>query len=598
MYPISQITILIKEENMALDGLTIHALVDEFNKTLLNGKINKISQPEKEEILFTINTADGNKRLLISANASLPFIYITSSNKTAPLTAPGFCMLLRKHIGAGRITEITQLGFERVICFKIQHLNEMGDVAFKNLYIEIMGKHSNIIFCNEDDIILDSIKHIPSSVSSVREVLPGRKYFVPSQEGKINPEDTDENYFCNVALKKSSSISKAILSSFTGISPIIANEICYRARLDADVSCASLFDEHKKALYQAFTEIFDDIKNQNFFCNITYKPATNEPVEYAPIKLSLYADFDYKEFSSMSEILETYYAARNLYTNMRQKSQDLRKIVSNHIERCSKKLDLQEKQYTDTEKKEKYRIYGEMLHTYGYTAQKGDKSITVTNYYDNSELTIPLDDQLSASENAKKYFDKYAKLKRTAEALVTQIAQSQNELDLLQSIEASLLIAENESDLNEIRRELVDYGFIKKHSSSKKEKFKKTKPLHFIDDNGFDIYVGKNNYQNDELTFKFATGNDWWFHTKKIHGSHVIVKSENKELPDSTFEYAASLAAYYSSGRDSSKVEIDYLQKKNVKKPANSAAGFVVYYTNYSMVANPSLEHVRLISQE
>ncbi|SFI02316.1 Predicted component of the ribosome quality control (RQC) complex, YloA/Tae2 family, contains fibronectin-binding (FbpA) and DUF814 domains [Pseudobutyrivibrio sp. OR37] len=583
---------------MALDGISIHALVHEFNNNILNSKINKISQPEREELLITVNTSEGNKRLLISANASLPFMYLTAENKPAPAQAPGFCMLLRKHIGAGRIIEISQMGLERAVRFKIQHLNEMGDITFKYLYVEIMGKHSNIIFCNEDNMILDSIKHIPSSVSSVREVLPGRDYFIPSQEGKINPLEATEDYFKTKVLKKSESVFKAIMSSYIGISPTIANEFCYRAGIDSDVSNASLFDEHKDKLYTEFNSIIEDVRANRYDYNIIIDPANNKPVEYAPIKLNMYADMEAREYESFSQVLVEFYAKRNAYTNIHQKSADLRKIISNHIERAAKKLDLQLKQAKDTEKREKYRIYGEMLHTYGYSAAPNDKSITVINYYNNEELTIPLDPDLTASENAKKYFDKYAKLKRTAEALETYVEQSKQELELLKSIEAALNIAENETDLADIRRELVDHGFIKKHNGNKKEKSKKSKPLHFIDDNGFDIYVGKNNYQNDELTFKFATGNDWWFHTKKIHGSHVIVKTNGKELPDSTYEYAAELAAYYSSGRDSDKVEIDYLQKKNVKKPASSVAGFVVYYTNYSLMATPTLEHVKLVSQE
>ncbi|MCR5415787.1 MAG: NFACT family protein [Pseudobutyrivibrio sp.] len=583
---------------MALDGVSIHALVHELNESLLNGKINKISQPEREELLITVNTQSGNKRLLISANASLPFMYITETNKPAPATAPGFCMLLRKHIGAGRIIEISQMGMERAVRFKIQHLNEMGDITFKYLYIEIMGKHSNIIFCNEDNMILDAIKHIPSSVSSVREVLPGRDYFIPTQEGKVNPLEISEDYFKGTVLKKSGSIFKAIMSSFIGISPTIANEICYRSSLDSDVSVASLFDEHRDRLYKEFSGLMDDLRSNNYSYNIVIDPAKGQPLEYAPIVLTMYADMESHSYESMSQVLVEFYAKRNKYTNIRQKSSDLRKILNNHIERAAKKLDLQEKQLKDTEKRDKYKVYGELLHTYGYEAQPNDKSITVMNYYTNEELTIPLDPDLSASDNAKKYFDKYSKLKRTAEALDTFIEQSRAELDLLQSIEAALNIAETESDLNDIRRELSDHGFIQKHSSSKKEKSKKSKPLHFVDDNGFDIYVGKNNYQNDELTFKFATGNDWWFHTKKIHGSHVIVKTNGKELPDSTYEHAAELAAYYSSGRDTDKVEIDYLQKKNVKKPASAVAGFVVYYTNYSLIATPTLEHVKLIGEE
>ena len=583
---------------MALDGISIHSLVHEFNENLLNGKINKISQPEREELLITINTSNGNKRLLISANASLPFMYITNDNKPAPATAPGFCMLLRKHIGAGRIIEISQMDMERAVRFKIQHLNEMGDITFKYLYVEIMGKHSNIIFCNEDNMILDAIKHVPSSVSSVREVLPGREYFIPAQEGKINPLNVSETYFKDTVLKRSESVFRAIMSSFIGISPTIANEICYRAGIDSDASCASLFDEHKDKLFKEFSILMSDVLENKYNYNIVMDESKGEPIEYAPVSLFMYQDKASKEYDNMSDVLVEFYAKRNQYTNIRQKSSDLRKIISNHIERAAKKLDLQSKQLKDTEKRDKYKIYGELLHTYGYEAKPKDKSITVTNYHNNEELTIPLDPDFSASENAKRYFDKYAKLKRTAEALDTYIQQSEQELELLKSIEAALNIAETETDLADIRRELSDHGFIKKHSGNKKEKSKKSKPLHFVDDNGFDIYVGKNNYQNDELTFKFATGNDWWFHTKKIHGSHVIVKTNGKELPDSSYEYAAELAAYYSSGRDTDKVEIDYLQKKNVKKPASAVAGFVVYYTNYSMVVTPTLEHVKLISQE
>ena len=296
--------------------------------------------------------------------------------------------------------------------------------------------------------------------------------------------------------------------------------------------------------------------------------------------------------------VEAFYAQRNKHTVIHQKSTDLRKIVSIHLERDRKKYLLQKKQLADTEKKDKYRIYGEMLHTYGYAASPGDKSIEVTNYYTNEPFVIPLDPTLDAMENAKKYFDKYAKLKRTGEALSSYILETENEIKHLESIETSLSIAETEGDLAAIKEELQEYGFIKKHSGKKTNRISKSQPLHFVDDNGFHIYVGKNNYQNDQLTFKFATGNDWWFHVKQMTGSHVIVKSENKELPDSTYEYAAALAAYYSSGRDNEKVEIDYLQKKNVKKPNGSAPGFVVYYTNYSLVATPSLAHVTLVSDK
>lgn len=584
---------------MAFDGITTNCIMQELNHLLAGQRISKIAQPEREELLFTFKALnEGSNRLLISANASLPFLYMTKENKTSPLNAPNFCMLLRKYIGNGRISAISQPSMERVLCFTIEHLDEMGDPAVKYLYVEIMGKHSNIIFCDKDGQIIDSIKHVSGQMSSIREVLPGRPYFIPAQQDRFDPWQIAKEQFVEQILKKPCSVTKAIYTSLVGFSPIIATELAYRSGLDADDSTAALTQADVERLYDVFRSLLQDLSDGNFSYGIYYDPVTGAPKEFAPIPLTIYSDMEYKTFSSISEVLEAFYAQRNKHTVIHQKSTDLRKIVSIHLERDRKKYLLQKKQLADTEKKDKYRIYGEMLHTYGYAASPGDKSIEVTNYYTNEPFVIPLDPTLDAMENAKKYFDKYAKLKRTGNALSSYILETENEIKHLESIETSLSIAETEGDLAAIKEELQEYGFIKKHSGKKTKRISKSQPLHFVDDNGFHIYVGKNNYQNDQLTFKFATGNDWWFHAKQMTGSHVIVKSENKELPDSTYEYAAALAAYYSSGRDNEKVEIDYLQKKNVKKPNGSAPGFVVYYTNYSLVATPSLAHVTLVSDK
>jgi predicted ribosome quality control (RQC) complex YloA/Tae2 family protein len=310
-------------------------------------------------------------------------------------------------------------------------------------------------------------------------------------------------------------------------------------------------------------------------------------------ELQHFADLRKESYDSVSALLEDYYARRNKTNNMHQKSQDLRKIVATLLDRNQKKYQLQSKQMQDTEKMEKYRVYGELLHTYGYSATPGAKEITVDNYYTNDPLTIPLDPQYDAMENAAAYFERYNKLKRTKENLTDLLVETKSAIEHLSSIATSLTIAESEGDLAMIRQELSDYGYIKKHHSRDKKKGSaKGVPLHYVTSDGFHIYVGKNNYQNDELTFKFATGNDWWFHAKKMPGSHVIVKADNKELPDHVFEIAAALAGYYSSGRDSDKLEIDYLQKKNVKKPAGAVPGYVIYYTNYSMSVKPELRDV------
>lgn len=578
---------------MAFDGIVVANLVCELNKTILNSKISKIAQPETDELLFTLKGQNGQFRLAMSASASLPFLYLTKQNKPSPLTAPNFCMVLRKHIANGRIIRITQPDLERIIQFEIEHLDELGDLCHKKLIIELMGKHSNIIFCKEDGTIIDSIKHVSAQISSVREVLPGRMYFIPDTTHKKNPLTVSQEDFLQTVCAKPEAIAKAIYTSYTGISPSIANEICFRAGVDGDFSMSSLNEDEKLHLFHNFDWFMTDIKEEHFSPNIIYKG--KEPVEFASLPYTSYEEYTVTNYDSISEVLETYYASRNIYTRIRQKSSDLRRIVTTALERNRKKFLLQQKQLKDTEKREKYRIYGELLNTYGYHLESGAKKLEALNYYTNEMITIPLDDQLSASENAKKYFDRYGKLKRTYEALTTLIEETKDEITHLESIATALDIAVSEDDLVQIKEELIEFGYIRKKRGDKKSRIK-SKPFHYISSDGFHIYVGKNNYQNDELTFKFATGNDWWFHAKGMPGSHVIVKTEGEELPDRTFEEAGRLAGFYSKGRDNDKVEIDYLQKKNVKKPNKSAPGFVVYYTNYSLTIQPDISGIEQLS--
>ena len=579
---------------MALDGIVIAGVVHQLNQTILNTKIAKIAQPEPDELLLTCKGPGANYRLALSASASLPFVYLTDQNKPSPMVAPTFCMVLRKHIANGKIVSITQPHMERIIRMDIEHLDEMGDFCKKSLIIELMGKHSNIIFCKEDGTIIDSIKHISSLTSSLREVLPGRMYEIPAtQNQKHNPLTTSTSEFTDIISHCSDTLGKAVYGSFTGISPLMANEILYRAGADADMPVASYDKDQLYHIATQFHHFMDDVKEGHFSPAIIWNG--KEPIEFSAFPLTQYQDYTIAAYTSISEVLELYYAKKNAYTRIRQKSADLRRIVTTALERNQKKLQLQLKQLSDTEKREKYRIYGELLQTYGYGVKEGSKFLVCENYYDdNKEIKIPLDETKSPLENAQKYFEKYNKLKRTYEALCALTEETQNEILHLESIQNALDIATSPDDLIDIKQELVDFGFIKKGRGQKKNTGK-SKPLHYRSSDGFDIYVGKNNYQNDELTFKFATGNDWWFHAKNMPGSHVIVKSENRELPDRVFEEAASLAAYYSKGRGAEKVEIDYLQKKNVKKPNKSAPGFVVYYTNYSMTAYSDISTLTLV---
>ena len=578
---------------MALDGFVISNLVHELNEKLHNGRINKIAQPESDELLFTIKSSQGQFRLAMSASASLPFVYLTEQNKPSPLTAPNFCMVLRKHIANGRITRIYQPQMERIIHFEVEHLDEMGDLCTKTLILELMGKHSNIIFCNQNGMIIDSIKRVSAMMSSVREVLPGREYCIPAtQEEKFNPLEVSESSFMDVVMKKPLPITKALYASLTGFSPLMASELCHRASIDGDMPTDSLNEDGKKHLYNHFTWLMEDVKNAAYEPNIVYNG--KEPIDFSCFSLSQFEDYNAQTFDSVSAVLEQYYANRNQFTRIRQKSVDLRKIVGTALERNRKKYQLQQKQLKDTEKREKYKIYGELIHTYGYGLEEGAKKLDALNYYTNEMVTIPLDETLNAMDNAKKYFEKYNKQKRTFEALSKLIEETKAEIDHLESISASMDIAQTEDDLVQIKEELIEFGYIKRKKTDKKAKIK-SKPFHYRSSDGYDIFVGKNNYQNDELTFKVATGNDWWFHAKGMPGSHVIVKANNEELPDRTFEEAGMLAAYYSNGRDAEKVEIDYLQKKNIKKPNGAAPGFVVYYTNYSLTIAPDISGIELV---
>ena len=578
---------------MAFDGITIANIVTELNQTITGGKINKIAQPENDELIITIKNQRKQYRLFLSASASLPLIYLTETNKPSPLTAPNFCMLLRKHIGSGKIIAIEQPGMERIIRFTIEHLNELGDLCTKYLIVEIMGKHSNIIFCNEEDQIIDSIKHVSAHMSSVREVLPGRPYFIPETQSKLNPFVLTEEIFQEKIFPRPVNVAKAIYTSITGISPLTAEEVCYRAGIDGGIPTDGLEDVERVHLAHTFLRMVDDIRDGHFEPNIIYKG--KEPVEFACFPLSQYQDYRAVSYPSIFPVLETYYAEKNIVTKMRQKTVDLRKIVQNALERNVKKYQLQQKQLKDTEKKEKYRVWGELLNTYGCEVEPGAKSMEALNYYTNEMIQIPLDETMTPQENAKKYFDKYSKLKRTKEALDTLLQETGDEIKHLESIAASLDIASSEEDLVQIKEEMMEYGYVKRKNTGGKKVKVTSRPYHYISSDGYDIYVGKNNFQNDELSFKFASGNDWWFHAKGQPGSHVIVKSKNEELPDRTFEEAGKLAAYYSKGRQAPKVEIDYTQKKNLRKPTGGKPGFVVYYTNCSLLIEPDITGLQQI---
>ena len=579
---------------MALDGITIANIVKEMRDALLGGRIAKIAQPEADELLLTVKAPSGQRRLYISASASLPLVYLTDENKPSPFTAPNFCMLLRKHIANGRIVSITQPSLERIIVLGIEHLDELGDLCRKKLVIEIMGKHSNVIFCDEDDRIIDSIKHVPAQMSSVREVLPGRTYFIPDTMHKADPLTISESDFAVLLRQKPSALSKALYTSLTGISPVVAEEICFLAGLNSALPPSELSDDLMTHLYRQFSLFLDQVREEDFHPAIYYR--NNEPQEFASVPLTHLEGCARQEFDTISQVLSSYYAVKNRITRIRQKSADLRHIVQTALERNRKKYDLQARQLKDTDKRETYKVYGELLQTYGYQAEPEAKELEALNYYTNEMIRIPLDPTKTPLENAKRYFEKYNKMKRTYEALSHLIVETRDEISYLESVSNALDIARTEDDLAQVKEELTQSGYVRRKFTKKKEKFK-SMPLHYISSDGYDMYVGKNNFQNEELTFSFASGNDWWFHAKKVPGSHVIVKSQGEDMPDRVFEEAGKLAAFYSKNNGSEKVEVDYVEKKHVKKVKGQKPGFVIYHTNYSLIADTDISMLKEVSE-
>lgn len=579
---------------MAFDGFVMSNLARELETCLVGGRINKIYQPEKDEIHLLIKNQKRTWRLLLSASASLPLIYLTEKSKSNPMTAPNFCMLLRKYIQNGKILKIEQPGMERILILHIEHTDEMGDLCTKQLIVELMGKHSNIIFASSDNKIIDSIKHISCQVSSVREVLPGRDYVLPPGQNKISLISMTQEDFYSRVFSSALSLEKMLYTSFQGVSPVMARELCYRAGIDTKSSASALSEQEQASLYETACTAARQVSEGDFTPTIVFYEKA--PLEFSSLPLTMYEGFETTTHSSISKVLEEYYSQKEMLTRIRQKSSDLRHILTTALERTQKKYALQMRQLSDTEKREKYKIYGEMLHTYGYGLEPGAKELTCINYYNNEEIKIPLNPDLDSMENAKQFFARYSKLKRTYEALSELTVETKDQLLHLESILTALDIATQEADLADIKEELIEYGYMKRKGGrrGKKGKEEKSTPLHYISSDGYHIYVGKNNYQNEELTFKFASGKDMWFHAKGMAGSHVIVRTEGaEELPDSTYEEAGRLAAYYSKGRQAPKVEIDYTQKRNLKKPPASRPGFVIYHTNYSLLIEPDISEIQ-----
>lgn len=582
---------------MAFDGITVSAIKAEIEDKILGGRIDKVYQPEKDEIILGIRSMGQAYKLLLTSNASNPKFHFTQTNPSNPMTPPLFCMVMRKHLQSGKIIKIEQPDFDRILNIYVESLNELGDYSVKKLVLEIMGRHSNIILTDENNTILDCIKHIGHDTSSVREVLPGREYTLPPSQGKINTLELDNNNF-NEVLENNPSfeIQSVIYKNYTGISPIAASEICYRANVNGSTPVKALTDIQKEIVFNKFAELVEDIKANRFYP----ESITNEKgktIDFSPIEMTQFNGLEIKKYTSISELIESFYANRDFAYRIGQKTQDLRKLITQNIERCIRKKDIQMQTLRSIKNRDELRLKGELLTANIYSIKKGMTTVELPNYYsENQELVaIELDSNKTPSENAQKYYKAYNKAKRTFEALKDQIKSNDEELAYLESVLTSVNNCTDEQDVKEIRRELREEGYVKKVKNQKDKSKKHSVPLHFISQDGFDIYVGKNNIQNDELTLKFARPRDIWMHTKNIPGSHVIIVANGQTIPDTTLNEGAMLSAFYSKAKNSSKVPVDYTEKKNVKKPNGSKPGFVIYETNKTAYITTSEEEIKKI---
>lgn len=577
---------------MALDGVAIAALVKEMNEKLSGGKIDKIHQPERDEVILHIRHIGENHRLLLCANPSFPRAHITRMTKENPAQPPMFCMLLRKHLAGGKILGFEQNDFERIIKMNVESADELGFMGIKSLIIEIMGKHSNIILTDNNGKILDSIYHVDITVSSVRQVLPGLMYELPPSQGKANPVLAGEKDVSAQLSDSELELKRQIMNSYSGISPLVASEVVYRATGNSETRGCDVVSDIRDRVARCFVFMFDKIREGEFQPTVLTDAEFGKMLDYSSVDITLYEKMATKEvYPTMSEALDSFYMKKATGESMRQKSGDLMKFVTNNIDRCRKKLQIQNETLLKVGKRDKYKLYGDLVTANIYRITQGMTGIEAENYYSENceKVFIPLETDLTPSQNAQKYYKRYNKDKTAEAETIKQKELNEIEINYLESVQQSIATAESMTELNQIRDELIEQSYLKNKGRLKKGmKTPAPQPLHFISSDGYDIYVGKNNRQNDYVTLKIGRSTDLWFHTKDIHGSHVIIKTTDAEtVPDETYLEAATLAAYYSKGRNGSNIPVDYTELKNVKKPSGAKPGMVIYVNYNTIYTNP-----------
>lgn len=563
---------------MALDGITLSMLKNELAENLVGARVDKIHQPSKEELIMSLRYNGGSKKLLVSASASAPRVHFTEAPVDNPKAPPMFCMLMRKYISGAKLIGIEQFGLERILHFSFSTYNELGDPVVLKLAVETMGRHSNLILIGSDGKIIDSIKRVTADMSSVRQVMPGMTYVFPPSQDKMNTLDLD--YMAFIArLKEGRDIplSKALMEVLDGVSPIVCREFSEYATKGNDTTARELSNDECENLVYIIDKTASAVKN-GACAPYIIEDESGKPIDFTFMEVKQYGTTAVPKLcESFSSMLDRFYSERSGADRMKQRSGDLFRFVMNLCDRLSRKLDVQRQELARSAERDTLRVKGELIHANLRNIEKGMTSVILENYYDNNNpIEVKLDPRLSPNQNAQHYFSEYRKADTAEKMLKKFIEKGEAELSYIESVFDLLSRARTEDEVLMLREELAEQGYIKR-SRQKNQKPVKLSPKEYVSTDGFRILCGRNNLQNDKLTFKDSRKNDIWLHTQKIHGSHTVIVTEGREVPSSTIEQAAIIAAYNSKGRDSSLVPVDYTEIRNVKKPSGAAPGKAVY---------------------
>lgn len=573
---------------MALDGAFLSMVKKEL-EPLVGGRVDKISQPSREEIVIALRTRGGNEKLLFSASAGSARVHITKKSIENPKVPPMFCMLMRKHLGNGRLLGIRQDGLERILYFDFEAMNELGDMVTVTLAAEIMGRCSNIVMINAEGKIIDSIKRVDPEMSRERPVLPGMTYSYPPRGERLDFRTcTAGDIETSLGTLPDGDAAKSLVKIFEGISPIVAREWVYYAAKGNDAAKSDICGETLECLAFAVEQTARECSEGKCVFTVL-KDADGGLKDFSFMPILQYGGLmTTKEMSSACELLDFFYAERDSVSRMKQRSQDLYKLLQNVSERTARRLANQREELKVSAERDKLKLMGDLISANLYRVEKGMSSVAVENFYEEGcpEIKIKLDPMLTPSKNMQKYYSEYRKADTAEKILTEQIAKGEEELAYIDSVFDALTRTQSEDEVNELRQELSEQGYIR--SSKLKGKPPKSRPpLEFTSPDGFTVLVGRNNKQNDQLTTKTADKTDIWLHTKDITGSHVIIRAEGKEVPDSTVLWAARVAAFHSRAKSSSQVPVDYVPVRFVKKPSGAKPGMVIFTNNRTLYVTP-----------